>query len=167
MKEHSGWEVSILEPMDKDSQLRTLDDLFSRLQRFMQFQTVFKKYGLTATQAFILNYLDKHGQTKASDLAKVAGLSPGAVTQVCDELVRENHVDRTRSNTDRRVVYIEITEAGQQLLERIIRDRSLQFGQVLEQLSSDDAAEFIRIIRKVVLILEGQSNQSTVNSSLL
>lgn len=137
-----------------DSKMRQLDDLFIRMQHVKSGQSLAKKFGLTPTQAFILWYLDRNGQTKASDLAKVAGLSPGAVTQVCDELVREDFVKRSRSSDDRRVVNIEISDGGRLLIAKMQMERSKMMRMILEELSSEEADVYLEIIERIVTFME-------------
>jgi DNA-binding MarR family transcriptional regulator len=137
-----------------DAKMRQLDDLFIRMQHVKSGQSVAKKFGLTPTQAFILWYLNRNGQTKASDLAKVAGLSPGAVTQVCDELVRENFVVRSRSSDDRRVVNIDISDEGRNLVSKMELERSKMMRLVFEELSAEEADVYLHVIERVVSFLE-------------
>jgi len=126
----------------------------TRFQRAMQTEFVRSGFGLTASQLFILRYLTGCGQAKASDIAKMSGLSPGAVTQVCDELVKVGLVDRSRSTDDRRVVYITITVAGRERFEGIRRKRSEKLQDILYKLGVADAQEFARILSRVVDIVE-------------
>lgn len=137
-----------------DNKMRQLDDLFIRMQHVRSGQSLAKKFGLTPTQAFILWHLNRNGQTKASDLARVAGLSPGAVTQVCDELVREELVLRSRSNDDRRVVNIEISEGGRGLIAKMQQERTQMMRMILEELSSEEADVYLDIIGRVVSFME-------------
>lgn len=139
---------------DVQKHLKAVDDLMARLQRSMTNKAYFKESQLTASQVFILRYLDKCPQAKASDIAKVAGLSPGAVTQVCDELVKFGYIERSRSNDDRRVVHIALTDAGAEQLDSVRRRRSEHIARLLTELGPDDAQEFIRIIGRVVEIVE-------------
>lgn len=142
---------------DSEQQTRRLEDLMARLQRVMYKESVHKSTGMTTSQIFILRYLDKHQQRKASDIAKVAGLSPGAVTQVCDELVRLGLVDRARSTEDRRVVHVRITDAGRSRLEGIRRRRAEQTQRILQLLGPRDSEEFMRIIGRVVEMVETET----------
>jgi len=138
---------------ERDQQVRILEELMTRLYRVMNVQNIIKKVGLTSTQTFVLRHLHKHEHAKASDLAKVALLSPGAVTQVCDELVRLGFVERTRSVDDRRVVYIAITESGRAKLAEIVHIRGRKMVYLLDKLGSDGDT-FVRIVERVVDIIE-------------
>lgn len=130
--------------------LRQLDDVMARLQRTMHVHSLTKQLGLTKTQLYILWYLAADGQAKASELARVVGLSPGAVTQVCDELVRMNLIARLRSESDRRVVYISLTEDGKVMLERVRALRSAGLKRIMSRLGANDVRELIRILNRVV-----------------
>ncbi len=134
--------------------LQQMEDLLARLQRIMSHDRVLKQFNMTASQMFILRYLNNCNRAKASDIAKVAGLSPGAVTQVCDELERSQWVERTRSSEDRRVVYVSITSQGQSRLDEIRKLRSNNMMDIFTRLGEHDAGEFVRIMGKVVAIVE-------------
>lgn len=133
------------------------EEIMSRFQRVMQRHAAIKDFGLTSSQVYILRYLEKSPHAKASDIAKTSGLSPGAVTQVCDELVREGLVDRTRSQDDRRVVHVSITDSGRALVERFKEARREKMRFVLTQLGDQDAKEFVRIIGRIVDIVENNA----------
>lgn len=135
-------------------QLKVIEELMARFQRSFQKHSIANACGLTGSQVFILRYLAHNPQAKASDIAKVSGLSPGAVTQVCDELVRLSLVERTRSSDDRRVVFITITPQGLARFEEVQKLRSQRMREIFTALGPEDASEFVRIIGRVVEIVE-------------
>ncbi|WP_188882695.1 MarR family winged helix-turn-helix transcriptional regulator [Alicyclobacillus cellulosilyticus] len=143
-----------MDPVDFEQKVRQLEDLMARLQRLMHIRHTPHRFGLTTSQVFILRFLDKVGCAKASDIARVAGLSPGAVTQVCDELVRLRLVQRKRSADDRRVVNVSLTEEGRQRLEHIRSVQVRRLMEVLYQLGPDDTEAFLRIMRRLVETVE-------------
>ena len=49
---------------------------------------------------------------RMSDLAAVSVLTPSGLTRVVDRLVREGYVERQRCESDARVVYAAVTDAG-------------------------------------------------------
>lgn len=133
------------------------EELMSRLQHNFKTHRQEKDFGLTASQMFILRFLTHTPEVKASDIAKASGLSPGAVTQVCDELVKDGMVERTRSTDDRRVVHIRITDRGSEMVEQFRNVRRERIRSVLTKLGEEDANEFVRIFGRVVDILEQDS----------
>jgi DNA-binding MarR family transcriptional regulator len=136
------------------SSWQALEDVFARFHRVLHSHFVNSTLGLTASQVFILRYLASCPQAKASDIAKAAGLSPGAVTQVCDELVRMGYVERSRSTDDRRVVHVRITQPGREKLDEIRKLRIRQAQSILQQLGQDDVDEFVRIVNRILEIVE-------------
>lgn len=56
--------------------------------------------------------LDERGELPAGELAAAARLTPATVTQMLDHLAACGHVERVRSETDRRVVVSRLTEQG-------------------------------------------------------
>jgi DNA-binding MarR family transcriptional regulator len=142
-----------------------LDDLLTRLSRALRVQFFRNANGLTASQVFVTSFLSKRERAKASEIAKVAGLSPGAVTQVCDELVRLGLVERERSDADRRVVYVQLTEAGRQRVEQIRRQRAERIMDIVRQLEQEEVETFERVLHKVVGILETQDSHPGGNDS--
>lgn len=149
--------------------LRKLDDVMARLQRVMHVRSLVKEFGLTSSQMFILRYLARCGQAKSSDIGRIVGLSPGAVTQVTDEMIRLRLVDRVRSEEDRRVVYVSLTPEGKDTVEKIRLAGSKRLLSILEQLPPDDTDSFINILEKVVDIIDqggtGQSAERVQNEA--
>jgi len=75
--------------------------------------------GLTAMQWRPITCLDKKRADTAAGLAKVIDVDTGAMTRTLDRLEAKGLVARTRSQEDRRVVRIELTEAGQAIAHEI------------------------------------------------
>lgn len=71
---------------------------------------------LTQSHIRALFMIDKSGEATAGDLAKAAELSPASVTAMLDGLERDGIVSRRRSEQDRRVVVVTLTDSGRALL---------------------------------------------------
>jgi DNA-binding MarR family transcriptional regulator len=70
-------------------------------------------HGLTFTQLFVLASLNRHGQMKMSDLSERLGLTNSTTSGIVDRLVKMGLVCRNRSEQDRRVVYVALTDVSQ------------------------------------------------------
>ncbi len=55
----------------------------------------------------------------ASQIANEVNVTSSHITAVTDRLVRKGFVTRKRSNSDRRIVYLEITEHGREVTEEL------------------------------------------------
>lgn len=65
----------------------------------------------------LLIELSERGELSAGELAAAAQLTPAAITQMLDHLVESGHVERVRSQTDRRVVRSRLTPIGRRKVQ--------------------------------------------------
>lgn len=72
---------------------------------------------ISHAQFELLIELYEHGEMPAGELAAAARLSPGTVTEMLEHLSGQGHVERVRSDTDRRVVVSRLTEQGRRQIE--------------------------------------------------
>jgi DNA-binding MarR family transcriptional regulator len=72
---------------------------------------------ISHAQFELLAELRERGPLPAGELAHVAGLSAATVSQMLDHLATDGQVKRVRSETDRRVVLIELTKLGRRRVE--------------------------------------------------
>ncbi len=89
--------------------------------------------GGSAPSWLILNALRQGRWTAQLDLARALGIESPTLTRHLDNLERDGLVVRRPSDTDRRAVLVELTEAGEQAHERmrtavIAFNRRLQAG---------------------------------------
>ncbi|MDQ3856291.1 MAG: MarR family transcriptional regulator [Chloroflexota bacterium] len=71
-----------------------------------------KRLGINRTDLRVLGALVRRGSMTAGQLAKVSGLTPGAMTTAIDRLERAGYVRRARAADDRRSVLVEVTAEG-------------------------------------------------------
>ncbi|MNC49425.1 putative HTH-type transcriptional regulator YusO [compost metagenome] len=104
-------------------------------------------------QYFAVRFLSKHGPCPASRLAEACGVNRSAITAMVDRLVNKGFVARIRDEEDRRVVYLQNTEAGQAVYHST-QEKIRQFVEFyLQQLEEEEAEAFIRIYEKISNII--------------
>jgi DNA-binding MarR family transcriptional regulator len=72
---------------------------------------------LRDVQYTLLFGLREHNELPSSEVAQLAALSPAAATELLDQLVQQGLVRRARSERDRRVVLVSLTDRGEALVE--------------------------------------------------
>lgn len=77
----------------------------------------FKDSGLTVPQITVIKLLAKHKRLKSSEISKKMSLVNSTVTGIIDRLEKLNIVKRERSEEDKRIVYIELSDTGNIVLE--------------------------------------------------
>ncbi|TMV48211.1 MarR family transcriptional regulator [Paenibacillus mesophilus] len=75
---------------------------------------------LTGPQYFILQTLAEAGKRNCSELAGALDVTLPAVTNLTNKLVRKGYIERIVSETDRRNVYLRITDAGREVEARMV-----------------------------------------------
>jgi DNA-binding MarR family transcriptional regulator len=76
------------------------------------------QYGISVEQFHILRHIRK-GLTSVSDLAEVRQISRSGISQAVDVLVDRGLICRLQNARDRRNIPLELTEAGNKLLDAI------------------------------------------------
>jgi DNA-binding MarR family transcriptional regulator len=101
-------------PADREPLVHALGDAMQQYQRSVQAfdDTVGRRLGLGPADLRCLDWL-VDGPKSAGQLSTATGLRPAATTALIDRLAKRGLVRRTRSETDRRTVLVEMTELGQ------------------------------------------------------
>ena len=108
----------------------------------------FSPYGLSPQQYNVLRILRgaKTAITVNTVRNRMMEKTPN-ITRLMDKLVTKNLIKRTRSETDRRTVFVGITSAGLELLDDIVIDEN-QYG-LVNKITEAEARELNRILDKI------------------
>lgn len=74
--------------------------------------------GLTQAQLLVLHAVARNGQEMPRDIARALGVGQATITLQIDKLEARGLVRRERRHTDRRAVWVILTDQGRTLLER-------------------------------------------------
>ncbi|MEU4452270.1 MarR family transcriptional regulator [Nocardioides sp. NPDC023903] len=95
---------------------------------------------VSPTAATVLAGLARTGPQRVTDLAKVAGVSQPAMTQLVNRLTRQGMLARVADDADRRAVLVEVTDAGREVLETRRGQRASVLDAALARVSTEDRA---------------------------
>ncbi len=109
---------------------------------------------LSHAQFELLIELDERGELQAGELALAARLAPGTVTQMLDHLAEAGHVERVRSETDRRVVVSRLTAQGRRKIEAKRKAWQIRWEQALQDVDTDDLRAATRVLERLGTIFE-------------
>jgi DNA-binding MarR family transcriptional regulator len=74
--------------------------------------------GLTQAQLLVLHAVARTGQEMPRDIARALGVGQASVTMQIDKLEGRGLVRRERRHSDRRAVWVILTDKGRELLDR-------------------------------------------------
>ena len=83
---------------------------------------------------------------RSSEVAKLMSVTTGTLTRAVDGLVEHGYVVRTRSDKDKRVVYLTLTERGKAAYEHHKRFHENMVANVKANLSEEELASLIRAL---------------------
>jgi DNA-binding MarR family transcriptional regulator len=73
---------------------------------------------LTNDQHYMLRYINHADSCTSSELADVFNVKKSAITAIITRLFEKGLIERTRDEKDRRVVYLTLTNKGNELFEK-------------------------------------------------
>lgn len=110
---------------------RALDAVMPRFRR------IFTAAGLTEQQWRVLRVLWEHAEIAQSALAGLTLIPAPSLTGVVDRLTASGLIDRRRSDSDRRVVYVFATPAGRKLEERLMPEVAQVYAELKASLDDE------------------------------
>jgi DNA-binding MarR family transcriptional regulator len=94
--------------------------------------------GINRTDGRCLDIVDRRGRVTAGQLAAESGLTTGAVTSLVDRMEQAGYLHRVRDATDRRKVWIELTDETRKLNGRLFGDLMAISSTVFEHFTLDE-----------------------------
>jgi DNA-binding MarR family transcriptional regulator len=109
---------------------------------------------LSHAQFELLIELDERGELPAGELATAARLTPATVTQMLDHLAACGHVERVRSETDRRVVVSRLTDEGRGKIDAKRSAWQARWQAALGDVSERDLRAATRVLERLGTVFE-------------
>jgi DNA-binding MarR family transcriptional regulator len=132
---------------DVDRILETLVYLYTESRRVTK--EVARQHGLTGPQVTAIKVLENFGALSLTDLSARMSATNSTMTGIADRMERDGLVERIRSETDRRVVQIALTEKGRALAAQSPVASMALFADALRSLDERDRRDLTRILRRL------------------
>lgn len=133
------------------SNLTEFEELYVEFQRNVSVEWQKRLDQLvSSSQATILKSLEVNGPQNATSLAERLRITPGAVTSLSDKLISSGYAQRSKNANDRRVVLLEITDQGREILQQFKVENKNVVNQLFSGLPEEDINHLIRIFQHVL-----------------
>ncbi|HSZ69840.1 MAG TPA: MarR family transcriptional regulator [Solirubrobacteraceae bacterium] len=109
---------------------------------------------LSHAQFELLLELYERGPLSAGELAAAAQLTPGTVTQMLEHLAASAHVERTRQETDKRVVVSRLTARGRREIEAKRERWQERWAQALADVEVDELRAATHVLTRLRAVFE-------------
>nr|WP_247739175.1 MarR family transcriptional regulator [Bacillus sp. 165] len=121
-------------------------------QLFRMFQTevneLFTKY-MPYNEFVVLRVLKAKSPQMASQIAYEVDVTSSHITAVTDRLVKKGYMTRKRSDSDRRIVYLEITEQGREVAGKLEELRLQYYKEKFAHLSEEEMKIMITLCQSI------------------
>lgn len=146
------YEVDTYEPRESVGYLMTRlkVEMLAALDRALAGDPYLSSLGVTAAQFVVIVRLVGAGKKSASDLCKELSYDAGAMTRMIDRLENKGLVRRARCVKDRRLIYLELTEAGQAAYPKMIEVSVAVLNRFLRGFSRDEAQHLKEFLSRML-----------------
>lgn len=136
-------------------------EIINQIRRLMQAGELFTKelnktYQVSVPQVHCLLALNENGPLPPSEIARYIMVKSSTVTGIIDRLEQKRLVYRIRNSPDRRVITIQLTEAGKELAQNAPPPIQQKIVDGLKKLPEDEIKQIILSLSKLTHLLDVQ-----------
>ena len=103
--------------------------------------------------------LRESGRNTMAEIARYLHLSPASLTTAVNVLVKKNYVSRRYSPTDRRVIYVDLSETGEEANRKYLDFIRDLIGEVSRGMDEESADSMISSILSLSEYLENNASE--------
>ena len=106
------------------SKRSVINDIMDNIRRVFQIlneksQRIKQETGMTGPQLWAIRVIHQYGPINISDIAKRMYLHQATVLGIIDRIEARGLVSRNRSKDDRRIIWVELTQDGMELVKTV------------------------------------------------
>jgi len=136
------------------SRQETLDAVLAELNQisFRDFQGALKRFhegALSLVHLNLLMLLRFNGPLTMSRLAEMLDVSVASATGIVDRMEKKGVIERRRSDEDRRVVQVYVTEKGEQVFTQMQAERQANMLKMISKITDSDLKSLLKGLRAV------------------
>lgn len=106
------------------------------------------------SEIFTMLFLDKRKEITMTELVEYINTPMSTATGIVDRLVKNGYVKRERSESDRRIVVLGLTEEGSQVVKKLKETMYKYLSLVVDDLTEEEKQFMTHIILKIVSNLQ-------------
>lgn len=114
---------------------------------------------LSVQELRVVEYLGDHGPRMMRELAEFLRLAVNSVTTLIDNLEKKQIVRRQRSDADRRIIRVELIDAGKAAYSAALGEKLRLLRRMLGALTEDEQEIFMLLFRKIARAERSQAQK--------
>jgi len=120
----------------------------ARNSLLMEMDAALRPLDITGQQMGILLSLVRGVASTPLEVSKLLGIDTGLMTRMLDKLENKGLLHRERSDEDRRVIHLILTDKGRDVAGQIPEIAPEVLNHRLRNFSADEFADFLRLLQK-------------------
>ena len=153
---------AINELIEIEMRMVEVQDLFTRISESLMEKSIgILKFPVTMSQLKTMTALSEDGLISMGELCKMANVKMPSLTEVVDRFETEGIFERTRDNSDRRVVKVSFTEKGKKLHRDVLKKRADELSRLFGLLNKHERILLADSLKNVAALLTKITKQST------
>lgn len=114
----------------------------------IQWNKIFNE-NLGVSHILVLGHLMENGKSRPSDIARTLGLTPPTLTHLSEKLVQKELAIRLEDKSDRRIVFLGITDKGKEVVKRANIEGQILRKNLFEKLTDEERQQLLKIYKKL------------------
>lgn len=114
---------------------------------------------LTNDQHYTLRQIYKVGRCTSSELADKFGVKKSAITAIINRLYKKGLIQRTQDENDRRMVYLSLTDKGNELYKQAEEKIHHLVAAIITQFEQTEIEAFIDTYEKLLTVLDQEETR--------
>ena len=124
---------------------------------------------LSKTELLTLLIVDRHGEIIMSQIADYIRVPLSTATGIVDRLVKNGYLKRERSESDRRIVVIQLNDKGAEILKDFKKSLSNYVDRIDQSLTDEERRLLFNLFLKITKVLgedpvEGENAKTQVKT---
>ncbi|MDF2855644.1 MAG: MarR family transcriptional regulator [Neobacillus sp.] len=104
---------------------------------------------LGISHILVLSHLKGNGNSRPSDIARTIGLTPPTLTHLSEKLVRKELAVRVMAESDRRIIYLAITDKGLDMVNKANQQGVTLRKNLFDKLTEQEKQQLLLIYEKL------------------
>lgn len=123
----------------------------------MRSRRLMQEAGFTGPQLLVMQALARANEMTTGDLARQVNLSQGTVTSILDRLEKRALIQRERSHTDRRRIFVSLSEQGRERLSIAPTLLQQRFIQRFADLKDWEQTQILSSLQRLAEMMDAQN----------
>lgn len=117
------------------------------------------------SELLTLLFADRYEDIIMSQIAEYINVSMSTATGIAERLVKKGYLQRSRSDTDRRIVIIKLTEKGKRLVNEIKEIADYYFRKITDSLTEEEKELLGKVFLRIIELLNDTTRKEQETES--